>query len=381
MNCTCQNHNPINIDIIIQENALAKISAFLESRGYRHVSVVADDNTYQAAGKEVLEYLTQNNIRHDFTCLQPNQQGDVVADEVSIVQLFLEASSDVDAFLAIGSGTIHDLVRFVSYKMQKPFISVPTAASVDGFASSGAPLVIRGTKVTVQTAPPVAIFADLNILQAAPKPLLAAGLGDMLGKYTSLVDWRFSHLMAHEPYCLTAVEWTEQALASCIEHIEEIVEGKTAGIEVLMKALVQSGLAMLLVGHSRSASGGEHHLSHYWEMNFLKQGKPQVLHGAKVGVATGVIADVYRQLFQRLAPDENRQLSPYYQEIKEKVNQIPESGTIKEYLQRLQGPSSPEELGIDQTLVQEALREAYHLRERYTILRFINENNLWDKLS
>jgi glycerol-1-phosphate dehydrogenase [NAD(P)+] len=381
MNCTCQKHFPINIHVDIQENSLMNIPSYLRSQNYRHIFIVFDQNTYQAAGKNLLECLTANNIVNNFACVQQNQQGDVVADEVSLVQILLEMPSDTDALIAVGTGTINDLVRFVSYKTKKPFISVPTAASVDGFASAGAPLIIHGTKVTVQTAPPIAIFADITILKGAPKRLTAAGFGDMLGKYTALVDWKFSHLMAHEPYCRTAAEWTEQSLNTCILHLDKIAEGTIEGIEVLIKSLIQSGLAMLLVGHSRSASGGEHHLSHYWEMNFLMKGKPQVLHGAKVGVATGIISDLYHKLFQRLLPRDIPQLSPYYEEIKKMVNKIPEYVTINNYLQVCQGPSSPDVLGISQELVQEALHNAYQLRDRFTILRFVNDNNLWDKLS
>lgn len=381
MGCTCRNHFPVDIDVVIEANCLAKLPSYLESRNCRHVLVVVDQNTYRAAGKSVLECLSENSFAHALVCLQPNEQEDVVADEVALVQIFMEASPDVDVFIAVGSGTIHDLVRFVSCKLQRPFVSIPTAPSVDGFASSGAPLVIRGAKVTIQAAPPVAIFADLNILQEAPRHLLAAGFGDMLGKCTALVDWTFSCLMADEPYCETAAEWTRQALDSCLSRVDAIVEGKAEGIEILMRGLIQSGLAMLLVGHSRSASGAEHHLSHYWETDFLEHGRPQVLHGAKVGVATGIISGLYKNLFEHLSPDDCSQLSPHYEALRDLVFQIPEPGLIKDYLRRVQGPALPEELGIDRMLVNEALHKAYRLRERYTILRFINENNLWNRLA
>ncbi|WP_367760905.1 sn-glycerol-1-phosphate dehydrogenase [Ammoniphilus sp. 3BR4] len=258
----------------------------MQERGFRKVIIVADQHTYQAAGVVLSEHLMQSNIHHHLCLVNANDQGDVVADEPSVVQVFLNTTHDTDAFLAVGAGTIHDIVRFVSYKMNKPFISVPTAASVDGFTSAGAPLIIRGMKQTVQAASPIAVFADLDVLCSAPRHLTAAGFGDMVAKYISLFDWRFSHIMANEPYCCVAADWTRESLESCIRHIDDIQAMNPAGIQVLMEALLKSGLAMLLVGHSRSASGAEHHLSHYWEMDFLKNGRAQVLHGAKVGVTT-----------------------------------------------------------------------------------------------
>ncbi len=65
-----------------------------------------------------------------------------------------------------------------------------------------------------------------------------------------------------------------------------------------MNALIQSGLAMLMFGQSHPASGGEHHLSHYWEMEFLQKNRRQVLHGAKVGVSTILLTTLYSSWYQ-----------------------------------------------------------------------------------
>ncbi len=123
-------------------------------------------------------------------------QGDVIADEEALIEAMLGIPQNADSIIAVGAGTIHDIARFASYKMAKPFISIPTAPSVDGFNSMGAPVVIKGVKTTYQMHSPIAVFADINVLQKAPKEMIAAGFGDMIGKYTSLADWKFSHLIA-----------------------------------------------------------------------------------------------------------------------------------------------------------------------------------------
>ena len=63
-----------------------------------------------------------------------------------------------------------------------------------------------------------------------------------------------------------------------------------------MEALVLSGLAMMLAGCSRPASGSEHVLSHYWECYKLTRGIWPEFHGKKVGVATVVMNRIYHNV-------------------------------------------------------------------------------------
>src|SRR5690625_4586681 len=179
--------------------------------------------------------------------------------------------------------------------MNIPFVSVPTAASVDGFTSKGAPLIFRGFKETIQTASPIAVFADIDVLKIAPREMTAAGFGDMIGKYTSLLDWKISHLIANEPYNKLAAKSTKKSLEACVKYVHQIADHEDEGLKILMQSLIESGLVMLVLDFSRPASGSEHHLSHYWEMELLKNEEKQLLHGAKVGVASAIIVDLYKQ--------------------------------------------------------------------------------------
>ena len=109
------------------------------------------------------------------------------------MQVLVRADRENRTYLAVGSGTITDITRFASHRTKADFISIPTAPSVDGYTSPSASLVIERLKQTVIAQPPIAIFADLPTLCAAPRPMIAAGFGDMLGKYTSLADWQLGH--------------------------------------------------------------------------------------------------------------------------------------------------------------------------------------------
>ncbi|MGV2686274.1 iron-containing alcohol dehydrogenase, partial [Clostridium perfringens] len=152
---------------------------------------------------------------------------------------------------------------------------------------------IRGQKKTMPAIGPSAIFAEDDILMAAPPQLTAAGFGDMLGTPTSLFDWKFGSLVADEPYLQISADITRSALNQCVNGVEQIGKRTEEGVRILMGALVESGLAMLLFGQSHPASGSEHHLSHYWEMEFIRIGEKQLLHGAKVGAACVEISTLY----------------------------------------------------------------------------------------
>src|SRR5208283_4306859 len=222
--------------------------------------------------------------------------GEVVADAHHLLRVFLASGGTDLAFVSVGSGTITDITRFVSHRTGGSFISVPTAPSVDGYTSIGAPLIVDGIKTTANAHAPLAIFADLAALCAAPQRMIAAGFGDMLGKHTSVADWRLAHLLWDLPYDESIAERSLRAVQACEEHAAQIAAASADGVRSLMEALIESGYCMLDFGSSLPASGSEHHFSHFWEMKFLREGKPAILHGAKVGVATILVAGLYERL-------------------------------------------------------------------------------------
>jgi glycerol-1-phosphate dehydrogenase [NAD(P)+] len=366
--------------IKIDHDALSEVPTFIQSKRYDNVMLVVDNNTYRAAGERVVSLLSEADIKTNICNVKGNELGEVVADEQAIIQVLLETPMNTDAIIAVGSGTIHDIVRFASFQRTIPFISVPTAASVDGFTSAGAPIITRGFKQTVQCAAPIAVFADLGVLTAAPKELTAAGFGDILGKYTSLADWKVSNWVGEEPYHSSAAELTRRTLEMCITNVEEIAESTSDGIKLLMEALIQSGLVMMMLGHSRPASGAEHHLSHFWEMDGLRKGKRQLLHGAKVGVATTIITENY-QTFARmnlepskitLNESKKERLLSHWEEIQNEYRNLPNPEELAQLLEKVGGPTSIIELGISQELKNEALTHAHTLRDRWTGLRIMN---------
>lgn len=362
--------------MVLDHGVIDQVPGYLKEHGLAQPVLVADVNTYEAAGRKLMNSLRDAGIEARLTLIEPDSQGDVVADERSMMQLFIEAVPEkTDCLIAVGSGTIHDITRFVGHRSQMPFISVPTAPSVDGFTSAGAPIIVKGVKKTYQASAPKAIFADLEVLMKAPQPLVAAGFGDMLGKYTSLFDWRHSSAIGGEPYDEQVAAITEAALLACVEHAQDIGQRSETGIRVLMTALIESGIAMLLFGQSHPASGAEHHLSHYWEMEFLNQGRRALLHGAKVGVASAEISRLYHDAVDNgvFPYTEPKGFAQNRNRIQEWLTKVPAPDQLHSLLRLAGGPAISEELGVDQALVQRSLQEAHTLRDRHTLLRVLNE--------
>jgi glycerol-1-phosphate dehydrogenase [NAD(P)+] len=360
--------------VYLEAGAITRVAPYLQESKLSRIIIAADANTYEVAGKTLEQLVIQSGISVKVTLIQPDLLGDVKADEAALIQLILDLKMySAEAVIAVGSGTLHDITRFSAYTLSIPFISVPTAPSVDGFNSKGAPLILRGEKKTIQTIGPSAIFADLDILTQAPTAMVAAGFGDMLGKFTSLFDWRFGSLTGGEPYSPVVAEMTRSALQLCVQHIDEIASRSPEGIRLLTGALLESGFAMLLFGHSHPASGAEHHLSHYWEMEFIRSGQRQILHGAKVGVACAEISALYHRLAEEWLP------SAYptkLEEILGEIQQIPNEFEIRRLLKIVGGPTTVDELGVDEQLLVRSLSEAHYIRfNRFTLLRAYNEKH------
>ncbi|KRE40540.1 3-dehydroquinate synthase [Paenibacillus sp. Soil724D2] len=417
MDCACGLRHEVPIRrIIIERDALAKVAGYVKEAGYGEVTLVADGRTYQAAGEKLRELLEAAQVKVSISVIRENAMGEVAADEEAIVQVMLDTPLSSEVIVAVGAGTVHDIVRFVAHRTKRPFLSVPTAPSVDGFASVGAPLIVRGFKQTIPACAPEAIFADLAVLAEAPQAMIAAGLGDMLGKHTSLADWSLGRVLLGEHYCELSARLTLEAVELCTAHLDEIAQRTDLGLLRLMEGLILSGLSMLMVGHSRPASGAEHHLSHYWEMVLLQQRRRALLHGAKVGVATVLMAQRYQalqgltadaaaaRLAQGHVPSEltdAQRIRQVYGDMAEQViaENFPANGTAVDvealkariaekwgdvqaiaravplpsqliaWLEAVQGPVTPEQLGMEPELVEASLQDALFVRNRFTILR------------
>ncbi len=306
MECTClQKHHEAPVECIeVSENAVEKVADILSK--YNRIFMVADKNTYEVAGKRVEEILKGAN-KFSHTCIIDSPElptnsnvGKVlieagIDDEVYDINSF---STNPDYILAVGSGSINDICRMVSYRIGIPYGIVGTAPSMDGYASVVAPLIIGNKKIVYTCSIARHIIIDLNICSKAPYELLLAGVGDMIGKYVAILDWELSKKMTGEYYCEKVANMVLDATAQCVASSTLLKERKIDTIKNTVDGLILSGLGIAYTGSSRPASGTEHMIGQTWEIMDLEKGKVPNLHGIEVGEATFAAIVMYKKIYE-----------------------------------------------------------------------------------
>jgi glycerol-1-phosphate dehydrogenase [NAD(P)+] len=403
-------------EIHIARDAVARFHEFCRMSDLSRFLLIADRNTYGCLGASVEDELRRHS--YEVTSVVFGE-GELLVDARTILKVLLACTAAPCTFIAVGSGTITDIARIVSHRSGNAFVSLPTAPSVDGYSSANVPIMVDGVKQSFRAHAPVAVFADTGILSSAPRAMIAAGFGDMLGKYTSIADWRLGHLLWNEPFNEAIAQRAAAALLSCARCADGIGAASPADVSTLMEALFESGFCMTDFGNSLPASGTEHHFSHYWEMKLLREGRPPILHGAKVGVATVLVSRLYEQL-RRLSSCEARELlrkahrqareeqvetikeafGPMAEEILQVqsdfldlseeahtrltnniverwpaiqtiANGVPSPEALMELLASAGGPATPHAAGLTTEDVELAARNAQYLRKHFTVARLM----------
>lgn len=285
--CSCGRTHSTGLEgCTVGAGILNSLVDYVEKYGFKKVYVACDEITYGIAGEKVMNILHDANIdakAHVFT------GGRFIPNEESLGKLMIDAPRDLDLVVAVGTGSINDMCRFFSYQMKVPYAIVATAAPMDGFASSGAALMVDNIKQTIPAQTPLFIIGDTDILCGAPARMISAGLGDLLGKFTCLNDWRISKIINDEYYCDTVVNLVKDCIDNVLKNADKAASRDPKVIGDIMEGLVLTGVAMSFVGNSRPAAGCEHHLNHYWEAIEIQNGQIPVLHGIEVGLAEVVI--------------------------------------------------------------------------------------------
>jgi len=281
--------------------------------------------------EDLIDNLTGNGVRVD-VIVAKDPTIDAVNDVLSEVN-----SKKVDFIIGVGGGKAIDVAKYSSSLLGVPFISVPTAASHDGVASPFAS--IRGlasiTSVKAQT--PIAIVADTSIIAKAPKRLLLAGSGDLIGKFTAVLDWRLAHKLKGEYYGDYAASLALLSAKHVLNFSNVISRGGPEAARIVIEGLISSSVAMCIAGSTRPASGSEHLFSHSLD---LVANYP-ALHGEQVALGTVMMSYLHGRNWRRL----------------------------RRVLKQLGLPATAKELGVPDVKVIEALTMAHKIRpDRYTIL-------------
>lgn len=319
-------------DVLVEHGAIESIGDVCRDlKLHGNALIVTGKTTKDVAGKWVLEVLEEaGNSAEMVLTSSPTME------EVERVREIAREYS-ANYLLGVGSGRSIDIAKLASTRLQLPFISVPTAASHDGIASSRASILDNGRKASAQANAPMAVVADTRIISEAPFRFLAAGCGDIISNYTAVLDWELASRLRNEYFGEYAAALSRMAARVIIESAGSIKPELESSARLVVKALVSNGVSMSIAGTSRPASGSEHMFSHALDRLAPKP----ALHGEQCGV--GAILMMYLH-------------GGDWQEI-------------REALKTIGAPTTAEELGIEDKYIVEALLNAHTIRpERYTIL-------------
>jgi glycerol-1-phosphate dehydrogenase [NAD(P)+] len=329
----------------------------------------------------------------------------LVPNEEAIAKIESLCTNKTDFILGIGSGVINDLTKYVSFNKGIKSGIIASATSMDGFASSGAALILKGMQVTYTTHAPYMILGDTNILKDAPIDMIRSGYADIIAKYSALCDWKLSALINNEFFCSEIYNTMLSATNEMRSLAKELNSRSPYVVGKLMEILVLSGVLMTLGETTRPASGSEHHFSHYFHITGLIENKPFFLHGTDVGYTTIITTEMREKILTvenpefTFVPKETREnfykeiFHDFYTEvaeIQEKAKRYENPvfdkykenwGKVKEIL--LECPSSQEiktmlaDVGIDLAKFRELYDEkriengmwfAKDIKDRYSVL-------------
>ena len=307
MQCTCEKkiHRAPIEHIELSDGALEKLPSIL--RGYQRIFLVADQNTWNAAGALAAEILGRAGmLSHTFVF-----PGEVLPNAQAIGQVVIHAGPYAydaqvdpnepcplpDYILGVGSGVINDVCRLSSFRMRLPYGICATAPSMDGYASAGTPLLFDGTKATVKATTPRHIIADLDVVAQAPMEMCRAGVGDMLGKYTGILDWELARDYTGEYWCGQIAAQVLEATDRVVALAPGLASRSHETVRSILEGFVVTGLGMAYAGCSRPASGCEHTIGHFWELEYVAAGRRPNFHGDEVAEGTLLVSAMYRRLY------------------------------------------------------------------------------------
>lgn len=258
-------------------------------------AVISDPLTFAALGRRV---------EHALSSVGPVisiRLGDRPHADMNTVNLLMAKTANAGSLIAVGSGTINDLCKYVASKTAKHNAVFATAPSMNGYTSVSAAISEHGLKKSLPATAPRAVFMDLNVLAHAPVRLIRSGLGDSICRSTAQADWLLSHLLLGSAYRQAPFALLAEDEKALLAEPEALLAGDLEAMARLARTLILSGFGMTICGGSFPASQGEHLISHHIEMK-PPTGWVASFHGEQIAVTTCVMARLQEQMLNGSQP-------------------------------------------------------------------------------
>jgi glycerol-1-phosphate dehydrogenase [NAD(P)+] len=401
--------------------------AFGELFGDAPSIVIADENTFGVAGRDVYDALRSGGRE----CLEPLVlEAEGLYAEYSFVTKIQNAlTRSVAIPIAVGSGSINDLTKLASHLSGRQYLSVATAASMDGYTAFGASITHEGSKQTFDCPAPLGVVADLEIIASAPEGLNASGYADLVAKVPAGLDWLLADSLGVDAIDPEIWNMVQSRLGVWMSEPEGVRAGDMDVTRRLTIALMITGFAMQAACSSRPVSGAEHQFSHLWDMEHHTYQGSTPSHGFKVGIGTLASLGLYEAVLARDLTKLDAEAAvaawPTLEQNDAEIDrlfEIPElrqkarlesttkyidHATLRTQLERVKRdwprireridekrlpvtrvremlaaagcPVSAEDIGISSKRMRTSFSKAYHIRRRFTVLDFVRRANLWDE--
>ena len=415
-------------EVVLEQGASAALPGLLARHfAGRRFLLVADDRTWIAAGAGAAAVLDSAGLTHDVLVLPGTPRLKPRVSHAEAIAARIAATGTVP--VAIGAGVVNDLVKRAAAVAGQPYAVVGTAASMDGYAASGAALLDGDFKRTLPCPPPIAVLADLHVLAAAPRPMAAWGYGDLAGKIVAGADWILADALEVDPVSPAVFDLVQSGLEGWLQRPDRLAAGDPQALAGLMGGLLVTGFAMQAHGTSRPASGSDHQFAHLWEMEGLAVAGEPVSHGACVGIGTVAMLALYEWLLgqdlsaldidravtaQPSAAAEDETVAAAFPEVgmaasaaAEMAAKRPTADVLRRRLKRLVAvwpdlrprlaarlpsaarmqarlatvgaPSHPSEIGVGPAALAADYRRARLIRRRYTLLDLLADMGRLDE--
>lgn len=424
-NCPCGKEHIFSSKVVMGKGAINQLPEILGEMNLKRAFIVADKNTYKAAGERVVEILENAGIRtKKYIFAEENLEPDEA--NVGLAVMNFEPSSDV--VIGVGSGVINDISKIVSNVSGKKYIIVGTAPSMDGYASATSSMTMEGLKISLNSKCADVIIGDTDVLCNAPMKMMLSGLGDMLAKYVSICEWRISHIINGEYYCEDIAQLVRGSLKKCVDNAEGLLQRDEEAVKAVFEGLIICGAAMKFAGVSRPASGIEHYLSHIWDMRGVEFGTKVEFHGIQCALGTLIAINLYEKI-KNITPDKEKALSyaegfdfnAWSKELKaflgkgaesmvaleekeQKYNkenhkkrleiildkwdaviniineELPSSDELLELFEKIDMPKSVKEIGIDEDILPMTFKSAKDIRDKYVLPRLCWDLGIIDEI-
>ena len=393
--------------------------------------VVEDPRTKSVAGNNVVSRLKASGVEVAEYVVNPDGS-DFHATYAKVEEVREAISASGAVAVAVGSGTLNDLAKRASDELGRRYMVVGTAASMDGYTAYGAAITKDGMKQTLSCKAPLGCIVDSAVAASAPRAMTASGYADLIAKIPAGADWMLADAIGSEAIHPLAWRLVQEPLRAAIANPSGCASGDEREVRKLCEGLVMSGFAMQAMGSSRPASGTEHQVSHYWDMEDLAFGGRPVSHGFKVGIGTLFSTKTLEFLLRRdlstldveqavaswlatfdalkstfpavygdrpahirraegemakkySTPDRLREeLSTFkrvWPELSQRIRaQIMPFGEVRENLRLAGAPYEPEQIGVTRARFRDTCRGVPYMRNRYFGLDLVERLGLMDEL-